>query len=122
MTRSVVAGAWYGDYLPSGEWCATVPNIVIHTHLGPVALPPGEPWGVGYPRCTKVNGFRFAGQAHTTTSPACWEWSPDHEHGWFSYPPPCVGVSPVIYDHAGVLVRSDGSVGSQGYRYVAADG
>ncbi len=115
MVRRVVASAWYGDHLPSGEWCAIVPTVGVYTHLGnqPV-LPPGEPWGVGFVRCTTVNGFRFAGQAHSTLDPACWEY----DDRWVSYAPPCVGVSPVIYDTEGVLHRSDGSVGSQGYRYV----
>jgi hypothetical protein len=114
MNRQVVGGAFYGDHLPDGSWVTIVPNVHFLTHIGIVPLPPGEPWGVGYPRCTNVGGFRFAGQAHTTVNPSCWEYN----GAWIAYHEPCPGVSPVIYDNNGLLHRSDGSVGSQGYRYV----
>lgn len=120
MNRRVIPGAWYGDHLPTGEWCAIVPTIGVSSHLGlDPLLPPGEPWGVGFIRCTAVNGFRFAGQAHSTTNPAVWEWDSD-DRAWEAYPPPACGVSPVIYDRGGLLHRSDcgPGVGSQGYRYV----
>lgn len=118
MIRTLIFHAWYGDHLPTGEWCATVPGAGLQTHLGLIPMPPGETFGIGYPRCTAVDGFRFAGQAHDTLDPAAWEWSPSS--GWTAHPPPCTGVSPVIYDRNGVLHLSDGSVGSQGYRYVNA--
>jgi hypothetical protein len=114
MTRTVIAGAWYGDYLPSGAFCATVPRSHIQTHLGIVPLPPGESFGIGYPRCTDIGGFRFAGQAHDTLNPAAWERI---GASWRAIAPPCLGVNPTIYDALGVLHSSDGSVGSQGYRY-----
>src|SRR6185436_13253293 len=123
MTPNLVPGAWYGDYLPTGEWVATIPNVGLWTHLGNVGLPPGEPWGLGFPRCTAIGGFRFAGQAHTTLSPACWEWDPTTREGWVSYGPPCHGTQPTIYDREGVLHRSDGRPGvwADGYRYVTPE-
>lgn len=119
MRRQVIPDGWYGEALPSGEWCALVPHDRIYTHLGDVPLPPGEGFGPGFLRCTAVDGFRMAGQAHDTIEPACWEWVATSAGGtWIPYPQPCVGVNPVIYDRAGRLLRSDGAVGSQGYRYV----
>lgn len=116
MDRTFFAGGWYADVLPDGEFVVLFPNNRLLTNAGPVSFPPGEPWGIGYVRCTNVGGFRFAGQAHSTLNPAAYEWSAIT--GWVSYLPPCVGVSPVIYDLNGRLHRSDGAVGSQGYRYV----
>ena len=127
MTRFVIAGGLYGDHLPSGEFCVTVPGVHCTTHLGLVALPPGETFGPTFPRCTRVEGFRFTGQAHDTENPAAWEWDSLNltaaGSGWDSYPPPACGVSAVIYDNDGVLHRSDcgPGVGSQGYRYVTPD-
>lgn len=117
MTRDLIWGAFYGEALPSGEWCALVPGQGFQTHLGPVGLPPGESYGLMFPRCTNVGGFRFGGQAHDTITPAAWQY----DHDWISYPQPCVGVNAVIYDRKGTFVRSDGSVGSQGYRYVTPE-
>lgn len=116
MTRDLVTGGMYGDHLPSGGWCVLIPQQMVLTHLGALALPPNDRFGPLFVRATDVNGFRFAGQAHDTLNPACWEY----DSQWISYPPPACGVSPVIYDHDGVLHRSDcgPGVGSQGYRYV----
>lgn len=116
MTPSVFPGGWYCDALPTGEFVVLVPHVHLLTHRGVIPLPPGETFGPLFVRCTNVGNFRFAGQAHDSIEPACWEWIDGF--GWKSYPQPCVGVSPVIYDQHGVLHRSDGSVGSQGYRYV----
>lgn len=118
MTRQVFPGGWYADALPSGAFVVLIPHSHLLTHLGLLTLPPGESFGLGFVRCTEVGSFRFAGQAHDTIDPACWEWI--HGLGWKSYPQPCVGVSPVLYDSHGVLHRSDGSLGSQGFRYVNA--
>lgn len=128
MTRVFLGGAWYGHLLPGGEYCAITPNVGVVTHLGgPPLLPTDgaghvvEPWGLGFVRCTNVGGFRFAGQAHSTTTPACWEWDPlapgDH---WVSYGPPCLGTEPVIYDREGVLHRNADPNETLGYRYVTS--
>lgn len=114
MTRDFTPGAWYGELLPSGEWCAVVPGDGTYTHLGRIGLPPGEPFGPRFVRCTNIDWFRFGGQADTI-EPAAWEWS---SNGWRSYPQPCIGTNPVIYDRHGAFIRSDGSAGSQGFRYV----
>jgi hypothetical protein len=118
MVRFLVVGALYGEYLPSGEWAALIPTKRFETHAGPVNFPPGESYGLMFPRCTNVNGFRFGGQAHDTINPAAWQYDRGQ---WQSYPQPCVGVNAVIYDRRGTFVRSDGSVGSQGFRYVRPD-
>lgn len=119
MIRTLIPGALYGEMLPSGHFVALIKDVHYVTHAGVVAFPPGETFGPVFPRCTDVEGFRFAAQAHDTLNPATWEWDVA-AGGWVSYPPPCCGVSPVIYDHDGVLHRSDcgPGVGSQGYRYV----
>lgn len=117
MERSLVPGAWFGEQLPTGEWCALVPHVHVETHLGVHPLPPGEPAGPWYTRCTATAGFRLAGQAQSTIEPACWEWSQAHA-GWDSYPQPCHGAGgPVIYDRAGALRRADLPAGANGYRY-----
>jgi len=122
MTRRTFHGGWYCDSLPSGEFAVLFPQREIVSHFGAHILPPGEPWGIGYLRITATPVFKFAGQAHSTTNPACWEFDGGRVEQWGSFPPPCVGVSPCIYDLQGTLHRSDGSVGSQGYRYVENDG
>src|SRR5215471_16745717 len=126
MRRLPFPSAWYCDATPSGAYVVTYPQSHFETHLGRVELPPGEPWGIGYVRCTDnhidaAQGFAFAGQAHSTTNPAAWEWMAGI--GWGSMPPPACGVSPCIYDLNGVLHRSDcgPGVGSQGYRYVTPE-
>jgi hypothetical protein len=115
MTRTLHAGAWYADALPSGEWVALYPHDKCETHAGDVPLPPGEPFGPRFVRCTAWGGFRFAGQADAG---GAWEW----QNGWRKIDAPCVGTSPVIYDDIGILHLSDGSIGSQGWRYVERDG
>lgn len=119
MTRAFYEGAWYADATPAGAFVVFTPNVGFKTSQGTVPLPPGEPWGLGYVRCTDVGGLRFAGQAHSSLDPACWEWTGT---GWFPFAPPCNGVSPVLYDLSGELLRSDGSIGSQGYRYAWPNG
>lgn len=117
MTRDLIAGGMYGDCLPSGFFCVLIPKSHCLTHLGIVPLPIGETYGPLFVRCTDVGGFRFAGQAHDSENPAAYERVGS---AWAALPPPCFGVSPVIYDLNGVLHCSNGSVGSQGYRYVNA--
>lgn len=112
MNRSVIAGAWYGDYLTTGQWVATIPGAAVATHLGPIRLPAGESWGLVTPRCTNFGGFRFAGQSHDIVG-VTWEWTSTWEQRG-----PTNGVNGAIYDMQGVLHRA-GPETSQGYRYVA---
>lgn len=118
MSRQFIADALYADHLPSGAWCALIPKAYCVTHLGAVSFPQGETFGPLFLRCTDVGGFRFAGQAHDHENPAAYERI---GAAWVSLPPPCFGVSPLIYDHEGNLHCSNGSVGSQGYRYVTPE-
>jgi hypothetical protein len=120
VIRHLSPGGWYADALPSGEYCVLFPSSHIDTHLGALTLPRGEAFGPLYLRCSNVGGFKFAGQAHDTLNPAGWEWT--EGNGWRPLPPPCVGTSPLIYDRLGVLHSSDGSIGSQGWRYCLNDG
>ena len=120
MSRQFLSGADYVDALPSGEYVARMRRVKMLTHLGELAFPPGEADGPLFVRCSNVGGFHFAGQASATTNPACYEWR--QGSGWKPYGPPCVGVSPVIYDRLGILHTSDGSIGSQGYRACVNDG
>ena len=118
MTRHDFAGGWYIDALPTGERCVLYPSSRIETHLGVVPLPPSQPFGVLF-LAIAPDGRRFAGQAHDGLDPAAFEWTGT---AWQGYPPPCCGVNPVIYDAAGVLHRSDCSIGSQGWRGLDDDG
>lgn len=113
MTRTEYPGGTYVDALPSGEFATLVPSSHIQTHLGRIELPGDQPL---YHRITNVGGFKIAGQAHQ--SPRTLEWIGGT---WHDRPVAC-GVSPVIYDAAGVLHISDCSIGSQGWRYVDANG
>ena len=70
MRRIPFPGGWYPDALPSGEYVVLYPEQHLDCHLGIIACPVGEPWGIGFPRITNINGFAFAGQAHSTTTPA----------------------------------------------------
>jgi hypothetical protein len=117
MIRAFCPGAWYGEILPSGSYAVLYPHSRVETHRGGIALPPGEPFGPRFVRCTEIGGFRFAGQADAG---GAWEWA--EGAGWRKIDAVCAGTSPVIYDRLGFLHLSDGSVGSQGWRYVDNDG
>jgi hypothetical protein len=117
MSRQFFPGGSYVDALPSGEFCVLYFGARVDTHRGSLTLPPGEQ-GPLFLRCSNVGGFKFAGQAHDGLGG--YEWR--EAEGWRAFPPPCCGVSPVIYDRDGMLHISDCSIGSQGYRFVDADG
>ncbi len=114
-TRLEIPQGWYGENLPSGEYAVAVPaKSVVMTHLGAVPFGPDSPL---YVRVTNVSGFKFVGQGHATGQTV--EWT----NGVWSTKGPSCGVSPVIYDLAGVLhISQCGPVGSQGWRYVADNG
>lgn len=103
-------GGWYADALPGGEFVVLITGSHLETHRGRVELYRGQ--NLLFPRCTTVGGWRFAGQMHVDGRNV--EWRDGH---WTvlgtSY-----GVSPVIYDRAGVLHQNVPANGSQGFRYV----
>lgn len=114
MIIKVFPGGWYASALPGGKYAVDMPaRQLVATHLGDV------PWknAASEPLClvaTDINGWKFAGQGHFNGDFAVeyrdGQWRTDHRVA--------VGAwGPVIYDAAGELVVSDGSVGSQGYRY-----
>jgi hypothetical protein len=118
LTRT---GGLYADALPSGEWVVTFVDR-CETHLGVLQpLPDGQDF-LMFVRCTggtgSIGGFRFAAKDHS--SDAGHEWTP--HTGWTGLPTFGPGNNPVIYDNAGLLHITDGSVGTQGYRFVDATG
>jgi hypothetical protein len=120
MIRTTFPGGWYGDATPGGAYAVLFANSHVQTHQGPIPLPASQPLQSPlFLRVTDVGGFRCAGQSSSVEVPAAWEWT---GASWRALPPPCVGVSPLIYDLLGILHTSDGSIGSQGWRYCAQDG
>jgi hypothetical protein len=120
MIRTTFPGGWYGDATPGGAYAVLFANSHVQTHQGPIPLPASQPLQSPlFLRVTDVGGFRCAGQSSSVEVPAAWEWT---GAAWRALPPPCVGVSPLIYDLLGILHTSDGSIGSQGWRYCAQDG
>src|SRR5690554_6461669 len=110
MREQIIPGGWYADALPGGEFVVLITGSHLETHRGRVELYRGQ--NLLFPRCTTVGGWRFAGQMHVDGRNV--EWRDGH---WTvlgtSY-----GVSPVIYDRAGVLHQNVPANGSQGFRYV----
>lgn len=109
-----IPGGWYCDALPSGEYVALITDSHLATDKRRIELPHGQ--NLLYVRLAP-DGIRFAGQIHEgPLKDHVFEWrGPDtdwHDHGLVA------GVSPCIYDRAGVLRLNDGSWGSQGARFV----
>lgn len=114
MIRKVVAGGTYVDAMPDGAYAAVVGDH-LDTHQGPIPLPPGEDWLL-FLRVTTAGGFKIAGKSHNAAK--SWLW----QDGEWRELPDAIGNSPLIFDRLGGLHLSDGSIGSQGWRYVADDG
>lgn len=114
MSRTFFAGGTYADATPDGAY-AVVVGTHIQTHRGPVDLPPGEDTLL-FIRITTVGGFQIAGKSHNAAK--TWLW----QNGAWRALPDGTGVSPLIFDRLGELHISDGSIGSQGWRYVEDDG
>lgn len=108
-----VPDAWYVDATPDGSFVALIPNRHLVTQRGNVPLPHGQ--NLLYVRIAP-DGVRFAGAGHQDD--LVWEWDGT---SWTSHGA-AYGVSPVIYDHDGTLLKNDGSWGSQGPRYIGPDG
>jgi hypothetical protein len=66
----LISRAMYGAALPTGEFVAQVPGEALHTHHGPVPLPPGEMWGLQF---FAIAPGKFAGLAHDAPG-RIWEW------------------------------------------------
>lgn len=118
MRREVIHGGWYPAALPLGEFAVVRhDDAVLLTHLGP--LTPGE--RILFPTLTTVGGFKIAGQTHADP-PRVIEYA---EGQWRTrLDVACGVVNPLIYDHDGRLLgAAPGSpIGSQGYRYIDAQG
>ncbi len=113
MQRLEFPSGWYADALPSGEYAVLIPNQHVLTHLGPIPFTDADRQPL-FIRVSAVGGFRFAGQSWHSTDTVEWHGS------WRIIPRTPVGVSPVIYDLGGTLHISDGSIGSQGWRYATS--
>lgn len=110
MLKTEYPNAIYVDALPSGEFACCLFNGTVITHIGELRARDNLlPY---YVRVTNINGFQLAGQSSGNKQTLMW-------NGVWNYLDeiPC-GVSPVIYDHQGILHISNCSVGTQGYRYV----
>lgn len=122
--RHFVAGAWYGDAFPDGSSMAFTPFVGFQVDLlmgavakEKIANPPGQPWGLSFPRF-HPSPLQIAGQPHelgTVVTP----WF--HDGAWDSKPVVAFGVNSVIFK-AGVLQVNTGQVSAQGFRYVNAAG
>jgi hypothetical protein len=119
MTHDLIAGAIGGDLWPSGAFVIVIQGSHIETHWGRVAFPPGETYGILYPRCTEAGGFRFVGQAHDVAG-VTWEYLND---AWVARGP-SNGTQGAIYDLLGGLhlIAPGPGATSQGYRTVVDDG
>ncbi len=99
MLRRPYPGAWYADGLPSGEHVVLTPGQPLETHVGPVPLPPGEPWG---PQFTKISPTkdRFAGHAHSANQTTALEYLFTARR-WWARP---TATGRIVYDpHGNIL-------------------
>lgn len=108
-----VAGGWYADALPTGEYVVLVADTGLQTHLGMIPFRDARHQPL-YPRITAVGDIRIAGQSWNADDVSAWS----NASGWVNIPTVACGVYPVIYDAGGYLHISDCSIGSQGWRYV----
>lgn len=107
-----IGGGSHGDALPGGHYAVLIAGSHFETHLGPVPLPPGEPWGLMFVRASDVGGFHFAGLSHDATYPLIWEWKAGK---WSNFAAP---VGRGCYDQTGAYRDTLPA----GYQYCADDG
>lgn len=121
MQTRTFAGGWYADCLPSGRYVVLIEGSHLETDAGKVSFLKGATPTTFQPLFPRLSddGLTFAGQSHDDPSTVEYLFAP---MTWAKVNQAAIGVSPVIYDKANVLHISDGSVGSQGWRYVAEDG
>jgi hypothetical protein len=116
-----ITNGTYVDARPDGRYaCLAVDAFdvgTIVTDTGTLAIP-GDARPL-YLRVTRSGAFKFAGQSSNT--PQTIEYLDGT--GWVPRATVPCGISPVIYDHSGVLHISacEVGVGTQGYRYVDVD-
>ena len=113
MNQRIFPAGWHCDCLPSGEFAVLVPGVHVITERGFVRFHLEDARHRPLYVRLREDGIAFAGQCanfndYTVEYPAA------TVGGWRVIPDRAVGVSPVIYDAAGNLEISDGSVGSQG--------
>lgn len=110
MILKEIPGAIYVDALPTGEFACCLFDGSVDTHIGKLTARDNLlPY---YVRVTNIGGFQFAGQSSGNKQTL-------YYNGIWNYLDEIpVGINPVIFDHDGLLHISNGSVGSQGYRYV----
>ena len=119
MITKAFSGGWYADCLPSGPYVVLIEGSHLDTDLGRVDFLAGAAIDTYEPLFVRLSddGRAFAGQSHFHTSTVEYTAA-----GWRRINKEAIGVSPIIYDQANQLRISDGSIGSQGWRYVAVDG
>jgi hypothetical protein len=109
MRRIEIPGGLEAEALPSGAYACRLTRGVIETHLGHLDQSAGT---ARWLRITEVGGFQIAAQCEERPVTLHWRGT------WEVLPTTPVGVSPVLFDDDGALHISDGSIGSQGWRYV----
>jgi hypothetical protein len=131
MRTFTVAGGWYGDSTPTGQAITLVTKLLLpdgtaqpsHLQLNEATIIPfaqADPTLAPLFVRFREDAGAFAGQAADADDvPMEYvgaQWGQREGRAW--------GVSPVIYDLAGVLqiAREGGPAGSQGYRSVTPDG
>src|SRR5262245_50487675 len=111
-------GGGHADALPGGEFVVTYYDGRRHmdTHVRRVtyADPVSHPL---HPPLPTPKGLPLHGQDHDNPHITP-EWTQAEAPPWHLWPETPHGVSPVIYDANGLLHISNGSIGSQGWRYV----
>jgi len=111
MRRIQIDGAWEGDALPAGQFCAALPDGRIQTHAGIWQAPE---W-LRFPRISPASGF-VCGTRQNTVGVAT-EVRPD---GWADVGQIC-GNRAVLYRASGELLRNTDCNAppyyGQGYRY-----
>jgi hypothetical protein len=114
-------GGSYPDALPTGARVVLFHGRHLETHAAIIPFPPGESFGTMFNRLSP-DGRRFAGLKHEGGGLA-----ENTDGAWSDVPGPFAGTSPLIYDLNGRLIHdpivyADGSVSSQGYRYIDENG
>lgn len=118
MQKLTIAGGWYAEAWPAGQYACLVPRQKIVTHLGDIPLPNGTDNPLFLRGFIQFQGdFKLAGQSHEGRG--TWEYKRARA-AWEIVTADSYGVNPVIYDHNGLLHLGALQYGSQGFRFVDA--